>query len=615
MLKKLGNYLVSRKHRTGEDKVDLGHVVDGVGGQSYSLDERAHQDSATPDVVQQMGLLNDGDYDALLMTNVDLDDDFNLLEDSPDGGRTYYSGGRDAAGQRETVRWEGVGLIRTPRNKTGPTPVWSDSATELCTAPVVEKDAQCVSVTGGSYPKDRALRKQLTAPACYRELRELKSWNRSPTARQHSEWWHIACQNELDRLRQQWIDYQKSSRGGQRRTRRTWWRTQSALESCFPEEGRPFQGFTETAQPEQQVQQNLDNASISRELCKQAEPPVPRCQSQDDASPLTNRSSSGLSTDSRIVSPTPDVFLQEALAVASQFSDSHNLQHRAAHSMNCRRAKIASVEETSRACHEDMGKRPSCASQRHRTSGRLESAVGAKGFHTPLDLRSAPLKTPRGSAAQRDLPHASRPPRSPAATPRSSRNPSNSRTAARIASPAPGKNSIPKLDFNKLRGNSVAERPSNKQNATKGRAFPSPRLKEGIPPRGSFAGADTGTPRTGPALTPRGTPRSGRRSENSGPQNRPRKGPQGRAARSPRPGIGAVPHTPLHKSPRDIPKGKCNTPRGTDNYTSPKTRALPSSNATPHVSANAFARLGPSPASNKVLGALLHGVPSATSVQ
>lgn len=150
--------------------------------------KNAELSAAARDAAEKMGRQSSGDDEPLLLTDIDIDDDFNLLEDSPDGGRTYYSGGRDATGHRETVRWEGVGLIRTPRSKTKSKHTRSESMKEVITAPLLEKEVRCDSVTEvgrGSNANERNFERQKSAPSTYRELRAVKSWVRGLPKRTH----------------------------------------------------------------------------------------------------------------------------------------------------------------------------------------------------------------------------------------------------------------------------------------------------------------------------------------------------------------------------------------------------------------------------------------------
>lgn len=598
MLKRLSLCLGPRKQRTREDKVHLRNsfIVDELVDELDSFDGQTGELSAAAhDGTLKSGTRSAGEDEPLLLTDIDIDDDFNLLEDSPDGGRTYYSGGRDSTGHRETVRWEGVGLIRTPRSKSKAKHTRSESMREMGTAPLLEREVRCDSVTEvgrGSSTNERSLDRQMSTPACYRELRAIKSSNRPPDVSLHNRQWHIARELELDRLHQQWVEYERNSRRGKKTARKTWSKTQSALEALRGREGQCEVPFCDAA-PDQPAQSAADYSSYSGTQHEQTEPPVARPLFQDDTSLGTQQTSSVRCTDPTPISPTPDALLEEALAVASRFSDGNQTHHRRSNSMGAFRDRISSSPRQREGARGLSG-----SLQKSRTSGRLDPAPGLP----PTDPNSVCLKTPRAGASQRNARLSARPPRNPVETPRASRNPVRAKNPAGTPLRTACKNKIPKLDTDKPRTSSGPQRVPVKRNVSRNRAQSA---------SGSTAlpgGGDTGALRAVPLSTPRRAPSSYKSAEHSPPDIKFRKGPLGKAAPSPRPGIGPAVRVPLQKAQLSTPR-KGYTPRDSDSYAMSKTTRLPFS--APQRLQTSVSKMP----SKKAMGALSRGVASTARVK
>lgn len=123
--------------------------------------------------------------------------DFNLLEASPDGGKTFFSGTMNTlSGERETVKWEGVGLIRTPSKLK---------------QPAAHLRSESVHVIKAALEQVSDLHRRMTTPpSCYRELRKAKQKSRPAVVDEHHRSWHIARELQFGSLQQQWEVYRKS---------------------------------------------------------------------------------------------------------------------------------------------------------------------------------------------------------------------------------------------------------------------------------------------------------------------------------------------------------------------------------------------------------------------
>ncbi|CAD7699574.1 unnamed protein product, partial [Ostreobium quekettii] len=196
---------------------------------SGGAEEQTHPAPAGP------GGGRDDDEPLLLLDDIEIDDDFDLLEESPDGGKTFYSGGRDETGQRETVRWEGVGLIKTPRARQRAAPSKGESKELMSPSPVERPVRSGAATEAGrascARPAGTVLRRQRSMPVCYRELRAMKVMNQPAATKQDCQKWRSDCEIELDQLRKQWVAYQRTSRRGKSRVRKAWCEVQPDLDS------------------------------------------------------------------------------------------------------------------------------------------------------------------------------------------------------------------------------------------------------------------------------------------------------------------------------------------------------------------------------------------------
>jgi len=561
--------------------------------------KKTHRSSAS------MGGLPDTDVPLMMMPDTELEDDFNLLEESPDGGKTFYSGGRDATGQRETVRWEGVGLIKTPRSKQRPTLTRSNSmpsAAERAERAVRVGAAPEVNKALRLRPVGRMLRRQRSMPLCYRELRAMKVQNQSADVKRRYQRWRMARELELDQLRKQWIAYQRTARRGKSRARKSLCKSQPALDLAKHQEspGCSAQPSTKIALRERQVQSPVDVMSVPGKRQRRLERPFARELFMATPSPRTSLPDSGCSrhsTDSATpLSPAPDYLLEEALAIASRFSNGDQAQELSSSGGRSPMERIAAAGQLLR---RNGGQSPSEDTEKGRATGALGGT--GKSSQLPGGPRSSPLKTPRGQTTPaRSQQVSTKPPRNlGSATPRGSRTASSAK--ASLGGPARCTSKSKTADA-RSDGLKTAPALGAAQRTTPKRRTMS---AVGLPPsRGGSSGLGSSTPRSEPTSTPRGTPRSVRRPQQSSPpEGRLRKSPVGKAAPSPRPGLGpavrvGVPHTP-GPTPR-----RASTPRESGSNVPSKLGARSSLGTPQRLSKSSMAKTGDKIAKGKAAGAL-----------
>ncbi|CAD7699569.1 unnamed protein product [Ostreobium quekettii] len=555
-----------------------------------------------------MGGLLDAEEPLLLMTDAEIEDDFNLLEESPDGGKTFYSGGRDATGERETVRWEGVGLIKTPRSRQRPALTRSNSmpssaeraerATRAGAAPEVNKALRL-------RPAGRILRRQRSMPLCYRELRAMKVQNQSADVKRRYQRWRMARELELDQLRKQWIAYQRTARRGKSRARKSLCKAQPTKHQESP--GCSAQQSTKLALRERQVQSPVDVMSVPGKRQRRLERPVTRELFASTPSPRTSLPDSGRSRHSidsaAPLSPTPDYLLEEALAIASRFSDGDQ-----AHELSSGCARPSPMERIAAAgqlLRRNGGKSALESTEKGRTTG-IPGGTG-KSSQLPGGPRSSPLKTPRGQttpAGSQQI--SSKPPRnSGSATPRGSRITSSAKASLGGPVRCASKSRTAGAHSDGLKTAPVlgaAQRTTPKRRTMSAVGLP--------PSRGTSSGLGSSTPRSEPTSTPRGTPRSVRRPQQSSPpEGRLRKSPVGKTAPSPRPGLGPAVRVGAPRAQGPTPR-RASTPRESGSNLPSKSGTRSSLGPPQRLSKSPVAKSGDRTAKGKAAGALSR-VPSS----
>lgn len=501
-----------------------------------------------------------------------------------------------------------MGLIKTPRTRQRTAFSRGDS-NELLSPSSVERAARGgAAAESGRTPRARpagtVLRRQRLMPVCYRELRAMKVMNQSADAKKDCQKWRVDCEIELDQLRKQWVAYQRASRRGKSRVRKAWCEVQPDLDSTKHREmqqGQSTQPFTKTVLRERQVQSPVEVMPSPGKRQRRLEQPVARELFHATPSPRTSLPdsehsghSSRRSMDCVALSPAPDCLLEEALAIASRFSDAHQPQEVVPSKLQPPLQRIAAA---GRLMRKGGGKCPTGDAQKGRTS-RCSDDSG-KSSQRPTDPRSSPFRTPCGlMALNRNQQIPAKPPRTPGtATPRGSRPARIAKASLGPPTRVPGKSRTAD-SHGKLK---AAEPLGPAQRTTPKRRTLS---ATGMPPREASGVLGSCTPRSVPSSTPRGTPRSCRRPQQSLPATRLRKaGPLGKAAPSPRPGLGPTSRLGATQTSVATPR-KAYNPKESGSCLPSKLASRPSLGPPKRVLKGAAAGVGTKAARGKSAGAL-----------
>lgn len=430
----------------------------------------------------------------------------------------------------------------------------------------------------------------------------MKVQNQSADVKRRYQRWRMARELELDQLRKQWIAYQRTARRGKSRARKSLCKPQPALDLANHQEptGCSAQLPTITALRERQVQSPVDVMSVPGKRQRRLERPLAKELFQATPSPRTSLPDSGRSRHSMDsatpLSPTPDYLLEEALAIASKFSDGDQAHELSSGGLQSPMERMAAAGQLLRRNGE---KSPLENTEKDGTRGATGGT--GKSSQLPGGPRSSPLKTPRGQTTPARTQQAStKPPRSlGSATPRGSRNTSVAK--ASLGGPARSVNKSKTADA-RSDGLKTAPALGAAQRTTPKRRTMS---AVGLPPsRGGSSGLGSSTPRSEPTSTPRGTPRSVRRPQQSSPpEGRLRKSPVGKTAPSPRPGLGPAVRVGAPHAPGPTPR-RASTPRGSCSSVPSKLGTRSSLGPPQRLSKSPVAKISNKTAKGKAAGAL-----------
>lgn len=671
MLKRLGKYLVPSKHRTRDHKAHARYAAggDGMVGHSYGSDNRTHLTTSGLIDPLAKGPQSGLQDDALLLTDIDLDDDFNLLEDSPDGGRTYYSGGRDAAGQRETVRWEGVGLIRTPRSRSRPVQSRSNAVTEVSAMPVaaiegpaVEKEEPSVAkaatamgkevpaVVQEATPMENKVPVVAKGPAIEEKVpgtkmepsvvqREVVDESVPETLESAPANENVssiptpapACYRELRTLR-------NKNRSSSISKHNKMWQVAREVELdrllkqwieyrkrcrggyrrarrtwCKPESTIDLRDAKEFSKKIDRLSRSFSDAALERHTSQSTSNNVSGAGKH-----RLSEHPRGVFQDGSLTSRSSGGRCMDARRANRTFdgsfdeelrsADGRHARHKRAQSVTAFCDKIPAARQLPRSHHREAGRTASGNGQKGRMPGRLEPAFSGKCSRSTTQSKAAPLKAACTGGQRRDSQQPLKPLKSSAATPRGAKSQLKASGGAPVRIPREGK--LVKRDSSKGKSAFVPQRPPVMHNSTKSRTASSSGFST---PRGGCVGVDTGTPRSN-LSTPRGTPRSHRRPERGGSDSGPRRGLQGKSAPSPRPGIGPAARVPMQHKPGAVLKNGYGTPRDAKGCPTPRNRPRSPLRSARHLPTGPVGGLG-ARTNRRAIGAFPHGLPTPTRVK